>query len=79
MMRILAVASLFLLANSIHAQQPVARAGDHQAQAPRATAARLDGTICIDGSLNEAQWRSAQPLSAFTGASPDNIFLIKVS
>ncbi|HEX2722347.1 MAG TPA: DUF5916 domain-containing protein [Gemmatimonadaceae bacterium] len=72
MMRLLP--SLFLLislADALASQQPVARGPvDHNRDAPRATASRLTGTIKIDGSLNEAQWHAAQPLSEFRQLDP---------
>ena len=55
---------------SAGAQQPVARPDNHATDVPRATASRLEGTIRIDGVLNEAQWRNAQPLSEFTQLDP---------
>ncbi len=39
-------------------------------EAPRATAARLDGSVRVDGQLSETQWRSAQPLTQFTQLDP---------
>ncbi len=39
-------------------------------EAPRATAARLNGTIRVDGHLSETEWRSAQPLTQFTQLDP---------
>src|SRR5687767_5487195 len=70
-MKHLASVSLFFLASTLAAQQPAARAPqDHQRDAPRATAAKLTGTIRIDGQLDEAQWQTAQPLSQFTQLDP---------
>ncbi|HEX5577662.1 MAG TPA: DUF5916 domain-containing protein, partial [Gemmatimonadaceae bacterium] len=43
---------------------------DHQRDAPRASATRIQGSIRIDGSLSEAEWRSAQPLGQFTQLDP---------
>ena len=62
----------FLAASAIGAQQPAARGPDnHDQSAPRATATRLNGTISIDGSLSEQQWRGAQPLSGLTQLDPN--------
>ncbi len=53
------------------AQQPQARVtGNHDQTAPRATATRLNGTLHIDGVLNEAQWQTAQPIGALTQLDP---------
>lgn len=58
-------------ASALTAQQPAPRpGGDHERDAPRATASRLTGTIHIDGSLNEPQWRTAQPVTKFTQLDP---------
>ena len=39
-------------------------------RAPRAAATRLTGTIRIDGSLSEAQWRNGVPLTEFRQLDP---------
>jgi len=49
---------------------PPRSASNHNSDAPRATATRLNGTVRIDGILSEAQWRSATPLGAFTQLDP---------
>src|SRR5687768_9601261 len=72
-MRLLPTAlALVSAAATLSAQQPAPRAqADHDRDAPRATATRLTGgTIRVDGSLSETQWRNAQPLSAFTQLDP---------
>jgi hypothetical protein len=62
---------IVLLAGAVSAQQPAARAaGDHDHDAPRATATRITGTIHVDGALNEAQWRTAQPIGGLTQLDP---------
>ena len=65
--------SIFFLASAVTlgAQQQQARnAGNHDQQAPRATATRVNGTLHIDGVLNESQWQSAQALSGLTQLDP---------
>jgi hypothetical protein len=55
------------------AQPPAAveSAAEYQhARAPRARAARLDGSISIDGALDEAAWSSAPPISNFLQTLP---------
>jgi len=71
-MRLLPTAlALFLIVQVTSAQQPGSGTpANHDTGAPRATAARLAGTIRIDGSLSEQQWRNAQPLSQFTQLDP---------
>src|SRR5437762_7092098 len=62
---------IVLFAGLLNAQQPAARpASDHNRDAPRASATRLTGTIHIDGSLNEAQWKSAAPIGELTQLDP---------
>lgn len=62
---------LFAAVSSVAmAQQPARPAEDHLRDAPRATAAKLDGTIRIDGVLNESQWIAAQPLGEFRQLDP---------
>jgi len=58
-------------AGFLGAQQPANRPQyNHDAMAPRATATRVSGTISIDGSLSETQWRSAQPIGGLTQLDP---------
>jgi hypothetical protein len=61
-------------ASLVAAQQPTpvrtASNTSHDQSAPQATASRLNGTIRIDGSLNDAQWRIAQPITQFTQLDP---------
>ncbi len=58
-------------AGSGGAQQPASRnAPNHDATAPRATAARISGVINIDGVLSEQQWNAAQPLTSLTQLDP---------
>ncbi|MDQ3082361.1 MAG: carbohydrate binding family 9 domain-containing protein, partial [Gemmatimonadota bacterium] len=64
---IVALASAPLLAQQ--QATPGAAQAPHS-DAPRATAARLEGTIRIDGQLSETQWQSAQPLTQFTQLDP---------
>lgn len=68
------LSSLLLFAvttGSLTAQQPAARpAGNPNSDAPRATATRMTGNVNIDGVLNEAQWRTGQPLSEFRQLDP---------
>ena len=60
-----------LTAGLSSAQQPANRsAPNHDAAAPRATATRLTGTINLDGSLSEPQWRTAQPIGGLTQLDP---------
>ena len=71
-MRFLSVLPLLVSATvALDAQQPSAKPlTDHNTGAPRATATRLTGTIQVDGSLNEPQWRTAQPLGTLTQLDP---------
>ena len=67
----LTIALAALSAGILGAQQPANRTSyNHDAAAPRATATRLNGTISIDGSLSEAQWRTAQPIGGLTQLDP---------
>ena len=66
-----AFSGIALLAGTVSAQQPTVRAASsHDHDAPRATATRITGTIRIDGALNEAQWRTAQPIGGLTQLDP---------
>ena len=71
-MRFISVLALVAGSSTLAAQQqPDQRPQeDHNRDAPRAVASRLDGTIRVDGVLSEAQWRGAQPLSQFTQLDP---------
>ena len=54
-------------------QGPVPRASvsaDRHATAPEIRAGRLQGTITVDGHLDEASWARAQPASRFTQTDP---------
>ena len=42
----------------------------HSAAAPVARAARRDGPINIDGTLDEASWLAAAPITAFLQTQP---------
>ena len=65
------IALIASCAGFLNAQQSTARpASDHNRDAPRATATRLTGTIHIDGSLNEPQWKTATPLGGLTQLDP---------
>src|SRR5258708_19967552 len=60
-------------ATLLGAQQPAPRvASDQNRDAPRASATRLTGTIHIDGSLNEPQWKTATPIGDLTQLAPPN-------
>jgi hypothetical protein len=51
---------------------PVTRAAyDHQTDAPQAVAARLTGSIRIDGQLDEAAWQAAPPITGFRQLDPE--------
>ena len=70
-MKFLSLAVIALSASGLAAQQPAQRGPeDHQRDAPRASAARIQGSIRVDGSLSEPEWKSAQPLSQFTQLDP---------
>src|SRR5215210_103093 len=43
---------------------------DRHAAAPAITAARVQGTIAVDGRLDESSWAGAQPASDFTQTEP---------
>ena len=43
---------------------------DRHAAAPTITAARVQGTIAVDGRLDESSWAGAQPASDFTQTEP---------
>ncbi len=43
---------------------------DRHAAAPSITAARVQGTIAVDGRLDESSWAQAQPASEFTQTDP---------
>jgi hypothetical protein len=68
--------SILAAASVASAQQPSTPARpsttnyNHDAAAPRATATRLNGTISVDGRLNEQAWQSAQPISGLTQLDP---------
>ena len=64
-------AVIIIAASTAAAQQAQPRAaGNHDQTAPRATATRLNGTLHIDGVLNEQQWQTAQPIGALTQLDP---------
>jgi hypothetical protein len=70
---LLAVAScLFLAAAVVHAQ-PADSTGlaGHPGPLPTIQAARLTGTIHVDGRLDEAAWNAATPATEFTQLDPD--------
>ena len=70
--RLLAALSLALIAlpapASALAQDP---ATNHDTPAPSVRAARLDGTLAIDGRLDDVAWQAATPASAFRQSQPD--------
>lgn len=60
----LSLFALAALASSAAAQTP------GSSSAPRAEAARASAPIRVDGKLDEAAWRAAQPLTGFVQAEP---------
>lgn len=71
MKSLLALGWIAVGAMSLPAQQPAAReSASHNESAPRATAVRITGEIRMDGVLNEAQWRLAQPIGGLTQLDP---------
>src|SRR4051794_24009220 len=62
----------FIASSSLAAQQPPAQrnTANHNVDAPKATATRVTGTLHIDGSLDEPQWKTAQPIGGLTQLDP---------
>jgi hypothetical protein len=72
------IAALFFAPFTVLAQGP-SPAGSaprsashgHTTAVPQATAARFAGRIVLDGALDDAAWRAASPVTAFTQFDPD--------
>ena len=60
---------LFASATALSAQTPVPAATSHD-RAPTAVAARKNGSIAIDGKMDEAAWQAATPVTNFTQYDP---------
>jgi hypothetical protein len=60
----------FAITRSAHGQQRDTTTYHHEA-APVIHAARLNGSIHIDGSLDDAAWSQAEPVSEFTQLDPE--------
>ena len=54
----------------VEASAPGTAAADHAAM-PGITAARITDRIALDGRLDEAAWRAAEPATAFIQTEPD--------
>ena len=67
----LALLAIVVAAGSVRAQLPNADASEPHGSAPAIAASRLTGTIRIDGSLSDAAWAGATPVTRFTQRDPE--------
>ncbi len=66
------LATLLLLPAPTHAQEAAGgSASDHAASVPAARAAGLEGSIEVDGRLDEAAWRRGTPAAGFRQYQPE--------
>ena len=64
------VVSLGVLSMAVICGSEVAWAQDRAGDVPRVVARRLEGEIQVDGSLNEAAWRTAPDIAGFVQVEP---------
>ncbi len=64
------VVSLGVLSMAVICGSDVAWAQDRAGDVPRVVARRLEGEIQVDGSLNEAAWRTAPDIAGFVQVEP---------
>src|SRR5690606_4492243 len=62
--------NVLILCSAAAASAQAVGSSAHDAQAPVANAARLAGTLSLDGRLDDAAWQLATPATAFRQAQP---------